>query len=128
LLCEDGWRVWRERTGPPKRVVEKTGRIALYIPESDRATVLSIDARSYRHPRHVVLRTGDVTLARWEIGPGPMRTYTTPALALPAGMHTLTLESDAEERPRHEWEQAASWDTRRYSLQVRKLELQAANP
>jgi len=127
LLCEAGWRVWRERAGLPMRVVEKTGRIALYIPESGRSTVLSIDARSYRHPRQVVLRTGDVTLARWEIGPGPVRTFTTPSLALPAGMHTLTLESDAEERPRHEWDLASS-DARKYSLQVYKLELRAANP
>jgi hypothetical protein len=126
LLCEAGWRVWREPGGPP-RVVEKTGRIALYIPESGRSTVLSIDARSYRHPRQVVLRTGDVTLARWEIGPGPVRTFTTPSFALPAGMHTLTLESDAEERPRHAWD-LASWDARKYSLQVYKLELRAANP
>jgi hypothetical protein len=128
VLCETGWRIWRERLGPAMRVVEKTGQIGLYIPESGGSPVLSIDARSYLHPRQVVLRSGDITLARWEISHGPVRTFTTPPLALPAGMHSLTLESDAEERPRHLPDQSASWDAHKYSLQVYRLEVRAANP
>ena len=128
LRCEGGWRVFRERGGPPRRVVEKEGQIAVYLPESAPSLVLSMEARSLRHPRRVVLREGERVLARWEIGPDPVLTFTSPPLGLPAGMHTLTLESDADERPRTPADQAASWDTGRYSLLVRKLELRAASP
>jgi hypothetical protein len=126
LMCDEGMRVWRGRPGPPMRVMGRSGRLAAYVPEPGGRHVFTLEARAFRRPRVILLKAGDATLARWELGPSEFRTLRSGPIALPAGLQALTLESDGEDAPDGPDEASSDWDTRPYGLQILKVGLRPA--
>jgi hypothetical protein len=72
------------------------------------------------------LWTSGVELARWEVGAEDLHNYTSPPFSLPAGLSTLVLKSDGEDRPAR-LEVTYEGDTSPYSLRVAGVALLPIN-
>jgi hypothetical protein len=126
LICDEGMRVWRDRPGPPMRVMGRSGRLTAYVPEPGGRQIFTMEARAFRRPRAILLKAGNATLARWEVGPSEFRTLQSPPISLPAGLQALTIESDGEDAPDGPGEASSEWDTRPSGLQILKVGLRPA--
>jgi hypothetical protein len=116
-LCTSGWGPHRNALGRDTRSVGRAAAVAVYTPNPAAPVRLELDLAAFRRPRRVRLLAPDgAELARWSVVPRDFRTCVTPALRLPAGLVTLRLESDGEERPRGDGESAREGDASPYSL------------
>ncbi|MEO6809678.1 MAG: hypothetical protein ABI353_11255, partial [Isosphaeraceae bacterium] len=96
LMVQDGWRsCW---PGPSPRVVGRSGTLSAYNPDPARPLRFAIQAKALRRPRIVRLLTGNLEIARWTFPADQMRLVLSDPFLLPAGLQTLTLETDGEER------------------------------
>jgi hypothetical protein len=87
-----------------------TGRgwdLAAYLPPNTRPVALLVEAAPRDRAGSVRLREGARELARWRAEPGEYRTLASPPLALPAGLHLLTIESAQD--PRNAVDRTAEW-------------------
>ena len=117
LVCTEGWTSSVERPGPLRFGVGKVGRLVLFNATPNAPLALAMDAAACRSTRTVRLLAGTAELARWQIEPGEPKSYLCPPFLLPAGLHELTLESDAVETPRRSRESLDEAKTP-YSLQI----------
>lgn len=121
LMTRNGWRsCW---PGPSPRVVERSGRLSAYDPEPAHPLRLAIQAKALRRPRIVRLLTANLEIARWTVPADRMRLFVSEPFRLPAGLQSLTLESDGEERPRRPDDAGSQWDSAPFSLRVDALGL-----
>jgi hypothetical protein len=117
VLCTEGWGPHRGLLGRDVRSVGRTARLAVYNADPSRPVALALDLAAFRRPRAVrLLDPAGTELARWTVAPRAFGPCVTPPLRLPAGLVTLTLASDGEDRPRRERERAREGDPTPYSL------------
>ena len=121
LITTRGWRpAWE---GTLVRVANRWARLALYNPDPGCDLRVRLNALAFRHPRRVLLRSGDRELARWDVHPGRFQTLTSPTFHLPSGLHELDLVSDGEDRPRSWRDASFVGDLTPYSLKIEHVEL-----
>jgi hypothetical protein len=125
VACKAGWRGgWHGRS---VLIASKVAEVAAYNPDPDRDLTLTLGVKSFREARNVRICSGGVELANWQVRPDLEHTFISPPFRLPAGLQTLTIESDGEERPVHRYELAIAGDRLPYSLIVSRVSLQVAN-
>jgi hypothetical protein len=124
LLTLQGWRpAW---DGKMMRVANREASLIVYNPDPGHDLQIGMDARAFLQFRHVRLRSGAKELAHWAINPGSYQPLASGTLRLPAGLSTLTLESDGASTPR-DWQDASLvGDRSPYSLKVKNLGLEVA--
>jgi hypothetical protein len=117
LLCTEGWRHRNPWKGRHTCAVPHLVNMAVFNPDPEQPLAFTLEAAALHQPRTVRLLANGRELARWEIRPEELRGYTSPEFYLPAGLSSLILESDGEERPAR-LEVTYEGDTRPYSLRV----------
>ena len=123
LTCSSGWRGgWQ---GRPILIASKVAEVAAYNPDASRELTFTLKAQAFRQPRTVRLLSNGVELAHWDVRPDQPRIFLSPPFRLPAGLQTLAIASDAEERPTRRHEAAIAGDDRPYSLSVAEVSLRA---
>jgi hypothetical protein len=120
-LCTAGWR--QILTPEHCRAVERAGQIAVYNPDAGQDLRFLLHATAFRRPRTVRLISGGRELARFAVDPGPSRLYTVGPFRLPAGLQTLTLQSDGDDRPVTHLQATLHGQMTPYSLRVDGLAL-----
>ena len=119
LVTTDGWRLaWDGRL---MRVVNRVGRLAVYIPRADQPLQFAFEGKSLHRPRTVRLVSGNTELARWVVTPDRYQLYVSGPFRLPLGLQEAQLVSDGEAKPKNDQEQALEWDEGAYSLRVSAL-------
>ncbi len=96
LMCTTGWHarvVWRDRIAA---FCGKTADVLLYNPTPDQDLQLVLEAAGVRQPRRVKLRAGGRILTEWDASADVLTAHLSPKFRLPAGLSTLTMESDGE--------------------------------
>jgi hypothetical protein len=121
LVLNGGFHLRRSWPGPPTAAVERSSRIEVYAPEGAGELELMFQAQGFLGTRHARLLEGTRELAGWEIAPDEMRTYITPPLRFEAGAHTLRIECDGDDRPKHRLEQIAEGNPKPYSALMRSV-------
>jgi hypothetical protein len=116
---------WRGRDlwqGRWNSVIPKTGRIAVYNPDSSQELSLVIDMAPLHKSRAIRIRAGSKELAHWQLVPGKYHRCLSPPFRLPAGLHELTIESRGSGRP-PDGLAVESGEDRPYSLRVARVSL-----
>lgn len=90
---------WKFRHGRPGPAALKHARIAVYNPDPAVPVVLDLETESRDESRTMRVLDNGTELAQVVVPPGGRSSLQTPALALAAGFHVLTLESDRAQAP-----------------------------
>jgi hypothetical protein len=98
----------------------------VYNPKAEEPLRLWLEARAYRRSRTVRLVHEGQTLARWEAAPESFSRFQSPSFHFPAGLTTLTIQSDGQDAPSGEIDAPAEGDHRPFSLLVSGLAVEAA--
>jgi hypothetical protein len=117
LLCTDGWRHRNPWKGRHTCAVARLAHMAVFNPVREQPLAFIFEVAALHRSRMVRLLTNGRELARWEIGSDELGRYTSPEFHLPAGLSSLVLESDGEERPAR-LEVTYEGDRRPYSFRV----------
>ncbi len=103
-LVTEGWKWRQDRQGRPSLALRGPGQLAFYNPDPDLELTIALEAEAFGRP--VALQVlavhdddanadadaDDRVLARWEVPLGPIGTYVSPPLRLPAGYQELKVE------------------------------------
>jgi hypothetical protein len=124
-LTREGWtglNVWK---GVRNDLLARTGRIAVYNPDSSQDLNLALNTAGVRRARtvRVRVRAGSAELARWDVGPDVYQLVISPPFRLPAGLHDLTIESEPVAYPHEDRDSIAKSEKRPNHLRVAGLKL-----
>ncbi len=125
LLATDGWLygiLWRQW---PLCPMSQTSRLVAYNPTPGRPLVFRLEACAFQRARDVRLVANGEELARWTIGPEALAVYSSPPVALPAGLSELELICDGQDVGVGRLA-IAEGDSRAYSLRVAAVRLETA--
>jgi hypothetical protein len=124
LLCTTGWQQRSPWNGRHTAALPKSGQLVIFNPDADAYLTFRLEAVALHGVRNVLLRLGDLELARWQVTSDDFHTYFSPAFRVPSGLITMNLESDGQESPTRP-EVTIEGDTRPYSLRVAGVGLAA---
>src|SRR5262249_10567786 len=82
LLCTHGWRPRYPRKGRLTCALARIGRVAVFNSDPEQPLVFTLEAVALHRSRTVRLLANSRELARWEIGPDDLHSYTSPPFHL----------------------------------------------